>query len=147
MTGAASQPGSPAGLPRRLGSMLYDFLLVFALMCLGTVPFVIGFGGETVPANYLPHQLTMLAIAYFFFVGFWSYRGRTLGMQSWGLRVESMDGGRPSWRQSSARFALAILSLIPLGLGFWWQLWDRDQLTWHDRGSGTRLVYYARATV
>jgi uncharacterized RDD family membrane protein YckC len=146
VSGVTGQPGSPAGLPRRLGSMLYDSLLVFALMCIGTVPFVIAFHGETVPANFPPHQATMLAIAYFFFVGFWSYRGRTLGMQSWGLRLETMDGGRPSWRQSSIRFGLAIVSLLPLGLGFWWQLWDSDHLAWHDRGSGTRLAYYARST-
>ena len=68
----------PASLLRRLGSMLYDLLLVFALLCVGTVPFVIAFQGESVPANFLPHQLTMLAIAYLFYVGFWSYRGRTL---------------------------------------------------------------------
>jgi len=140
------QPGLPASLPRRLGSILYDTLLVFALMCFGTVPFVIAFQGESVPANFLPHQLTMLAIAYLFFVGFWSYRGRTLGMQSWGLSLEGMDGSRPSWWQCSSRFAFAILSLLPLGLGFWWQLWDADKLSWHDRWSGTRLVYYAKST-
>ena len=126
--------------------MLYDFLLVFALMCFGTVPFVIAFGGESVPANYLPHQLTMLAIAYCFFVGFWRYRGRTLGMQSWGLRLESTVGGKPSLQQASARFVFAIISLLPLGLGFWWQLWDTDGLTWHDRWSGTRLIYHGEPT-
>ena len=30
------------------------------------------------------------------------------------------------------------------GLGFLWQLWDAEQLTWHDRLSKTRLVYYPR---
>ena len=135
----------PASLLRRLGSMLYDLLLVFALLCVGTVPFVIAFQGESVPVNFLPHQLTMLAIAYLFFVGFWSYRGRTLGMQSWGLKLERLTGGEPSWSQASMRFFGAILSLLPLGLGFWWQLWDAEKLAWHDRLSGTRLMYYPKS--
>jgi uncharacterized RDD family membrane protein YckC len=29
-------------------------------------------------------------------------------------------------------------------LGFLWQLVDKDKLTWHDRISGTRLVYYPK---
>lgn len=142
--GHGKSRATPASLLRRLGAMLYDFLLVFALMCFGTVPFVIAFGGESVPANFLPHQMTMLAIAYLFFVGFWSRRGRTLGMQSWGLQLERMDGGRPSWQQASLRFCGAIMSMLPLGLGFWWQLWDADKLSWHDRWSGTRLMYYPK---
>ncbi len=45
---------------------------------------------------------------------------------------------------ASGRFIVAIISWLPAGLGFWWQLWDRDKLTWHDRVSGTRLVYYPK---
>ena len=38
------------------------------------------------------------------------------------------------------RLGAAILSWLPLGLGFIWVLFDSDRLTWHDRLSGTRLV-------
>ncbi len=134
----------PASLLRRLGSMLYDFLLVFALMCLGTIPFLIIGKGEAVPSGTLPHQMTLLAIAYAFFVGFWSRSGRTLGMQSWGLQLQQENGELPTWQQSSLRFTAAIISWVPLGLGFWWQLWDKDSLTWHDRLSKTRLIYYPK---
>ena len=127
-----------AGLGRRLGAMLYDGLLVFALLCLGTVPFVWRAGGEVAPGT-LAHQLTLLAIAWLFFAGFWSGYGRTLGLQSWRLRIETFDGEKPSLLRSTVRFFAAILSWLPAGLGFWWQLWDRDGLAWHDRLSGTRL--------
>jgi uncharacterized RDD family membrane protein YckC len=33
------------------------------------------------------------------------------------------------------------LSWLPLGLGFFWVLFDRDRRAWHDRLSGTRLVF------
>ncbi len=133
-----------ASLLRRLGAMLYDGLLVFALLALGTLPFIALLGGEYVPPGSPGHQLTLLGIIYLFFVLFWSRYGRTLGMQSWGLRIEDETGGKPDVKRASLRFVVAILSWLPLGLGFWWQLVDREGLSWHDRASGTRLVYYPK---
>ena len=86
----------------------------------------------------------LLGVAFAFFVGFWASKGRTLGMQSWGLQLQTEDDQVPSARAASIRFFAAILSWIPFGLGFFWQLWDKEQLTWHDRLSKTRLVYYPR---
>jgi uncharacterized RDD family membrane protein YckC len=65
-------------------------------------------------------------------------------MQSWGLQLQTTDGQIPSTSTASIRFFASILSWIPFGLGFVWQLWDKDKLTWHDRISGTRLVYYPK---
>jgi uncharacterized RDD family membrane protein YckC len=65
-------------------------------------------------------------------------------MQSWRLRIETFDGRRPGAGKSSIRFFAAIVSWLPAGVGFWWQLFDRDRLTWHDRLSGTRLRYYPK---
>lgn len=136
-----------SGLLRRLGAILYDALLVAALLFLTTIPFVAVHGGEPVePGNNAAYQAALIIVIYAFFVGFWVSKGRTLGMQSWGLQVETADGARPTLAQASIRFFAAILSWLALGLGFLWQLWDGDALTWHDRLSGTRLVYYPRAT-
>ena len=55
-----------------------------------------------------------------------------------------MDGGRPTFASASVRFIAAIISWAPCGLGFLWQLWDPDKLTWHDRISGTRIVHYPK---
>ena len=134
-------------LPRRLAAFLYDVLLVAALLFLATIPFIALRGGEPVEAdsNRL-YQLTLVAVIYTFFVGFWVNKGRTLGMQSWGLQIESRTGNTPTLAQASIRFFAAVVSWLPLGLGFFWQLWDSDRLAWHDRLSGTRLVYYPRKT-
>lgn len=133
-----------ASLSRRFAAIIYDSMLVFALMFLGTLPFVAARGGEPVDPGDAPYQLTMLAIAYLFFTGFWCRHGRTLGMQSWRLMVESADGGKPGFKAATLRFFAAIVSWLPLGLGFWWSLWDKDRLAWHDRWSGTRLRYYPK---
>lgn len=133
-----------ASLGRRFGAIFYDSLLVFALMFLATLPFIAMRRGEPVVAGDLVYQLTILVVAYAFFVGYWWRAGRTLGMQSWGLSLETMDGQKASFSRSSLRFFSALLSWLPLGLGFWWQLWDRDDLCWHDHLSGTRLKFHPK---
>lgn len=133
------------GLLRRIAAMLYDSLLVAALLFLATVPFIAIRGGEPVgSSDNLLYRIVLTFVTYVFFVGFWSRSGRTLGMQSWGLQLETTDGRVPSFATASLRFFAAVVSLLPLGLGFFWQLWDQEKLTWHDRFSGTRLVYYPR---
>ena len=134
-----------ASLLRRFGAMLYDTLLVAALLFLATMPFIAVRGGNIVePNDNLFYQLCMLLVIYLFFVGFWTRKGRTLGMQSWGLQLETASGQRATVMTATLRFIAAIVSWLPLGLGFAWQLWDRDGLTWHDRLSRTRLVYYPK---
>lgn len=134
------------GLMRRIAAMLYDTLLVAALLFLATVPFIALRGGEAVePGDNFIYRVVLVLVVYGFFVGFWTRSGRTLGMQSWGLRLETADGRRPSVARATVRFAAALLSWMPLGLGFLWQLWDPEKLTWHDRISGTRIVHYPRA--
>ena len=135
----------PSGLLRRLGAILYDGLLVIALMFLATLPFIAVRGGEPVETgDIIVYQLWRVFVVYTFFVGFWSTKGRTLGMQSWGLQLETPDGERVGIAAASIRYFAAILSWAAAGIGFLWQLVDRDKLTWHDRLSNTRLVYYPK---
>ncbi len=133
-----------SSLLRRFGAMLYDGLLVLAVLFMATLPFVGVRGGEPVEPQNTAYQLTMLGVVYVFFVFFWSRGGQTLGMRAWRLRVETWDGQVPTFTRATLRFVLALVSLVPLGLGFFWQLWDKDRLTIHDRYSGTRLVYYPK---
>ena len=132
------------GLLRRLGAIVYDSLLVAALLMLATVPFVAIRGGEPVePGDYL-YQGTLALVAWAFFVGYWTLRGRTLGMQAWRIQIEDDAGNRPGVGACTIRFLTAGISWAVFGIGFLWQLWDPQKLTWHDRASGTRLVYYPK---
>lgn len=136
-----------ASFLRHVAAMLYDALLVGALLFLATIPFIAARGGEPVErGDNLIYQVTLLIVIYAFFVGFWCGPGRTLGMQSWRLQLENDQGEVPTIAQASLRLLASLLSLLPLGLGFLWQLWDSEKLTWHDRISHTRLVYYPRET-
>jgi len=133
-----------ASLGRRIGAMIYDGLLLLALTFVGTLPFVALNDGDSVDSGNIVYQLTMALIIYGFFVIYWARYGRTLGMQSWGLRIETPVGEKPGFRQCSIRFFAALLSWAPLAAGFWWQLFDRDGCSWHDRLSATRLRHYPR---
>jgi uncharacterized RDD family membrane protein YckC len=132
-------------LIRRLAAMLYDGLLILALLFLSTLPFIAARGGDPVEANEnLIYQAVLVLVIYFFFVGFWTRTGRTLGMQSWRLQLETMDGRTADTKAATIRLFAAIVSWLPLGLGFLWSLWDKDGLTWHDRISKTRIIYYPK---
>ena len=133
------------GLLRRFAAIAYDLLLVAAVLFIVTIPFIAVRGGEPVEiGDNLPYRIALVIVMYTFYVGFWTRSGRTLGMQSWGLQLETKDGHHPTLASASLRFFAAIVSWLPLGLGFLWQLWDKDRLTWHDRISGTRVVYYPK---
>jgi len=134
-----------ASFPRRLGAMLYDGLLVLAVLFAATIPLVALQGGTAIEGGNLIYRGILLGISCLFFAGFWHRYGRTLGMQTWGLRIETETGERPSAARCVGRFFLAILSWLPFGIGFLWQLVDREGLSWHDRLSGTRLRHYPKA--
>ena len=59
--------------------------------------------------------------------------GQTLGKQVAGVIVLQPDGKILSLRASLIRTFAAILSALPLGLGFLWALWDPACETWHDK--------------
>ena len=132
-------------LMRRIAAMLYDGLLVAALLIMATLPFIAVRGVRPVETgeNHF-YQFVLILVIYVFFVAFWTRSGRTLGMQSWRLQLEKFDGGGVSIGTATIRFFAALISWAPVGLGFLWQLWDKDNLTWHDRISQTRIVHYPK---
>lgn len=141
MTGAGSETDAlPIGLLRRLIAILYDSLLVVALIFVLSVPLIILNGGEPIPARTFWYRGYVLAIGGGYFAYCWLRGGQTLGMKSWRIRLVSADGGAVSARQALVRVATSLLSWLPAGAGYLWSLVDRDSLAWHDRLSGTRLI-------
>lgn len=134
-----------AGLLRRLGAMLYDSLLLLAVLMVATALFLPLAGGEAVdpgthPVLVLTYRLVLLLLVVGFYGLFWTRRGQTLGMASWRLRVEREDGRLLTWADTLRRLACALLALLPFGLGFAWILLDPQRRAWHDRLSRTRVV-------
>jgi uncharacterized RDD family membrane protein YckC len=135
------------GLFRRLAAILYDAVLVLALVAaaftLVYLPLALGLGLEDLRQYPLyRHAMTawMLFVGIGFHLWFWTHGGQTLGMRAWRMRLFSSDGAKVSLKQALIRYAIAILSVAAAGLGFLWILWDKDKRAWHDMASGTRLV-------
>jgi len=140
VTRAEPAGDEPVGLLHRLAAILYDSLLVLALVFLGTLALVIVNAGEAIPAHTGWYRLFLLAVVAGYFVFFWLRGAETLGMKSWRITIVSRDGGPVTPRQALLRAGAALLSWLPFGAGFLWSLVDRDGLAWHDRLSGTKLV-------
>jgi uncharacterized RDD family membrane protein YckC len=142
-------PPASAGVLRRLGAMLYDALLVVALLMVLTAALLPLTGGEAISRRtagafvYGYHAMLLAAIVLFFGL-FWTTRGQTLGMLAWRLKLQRADGARITWRTALIRLGGAAVSLLLLGLGYFWIWIDRDGLAWHDRWSDTRVVVVAR---
>jgi uncharacterized RDD family membrane protein YckC len=149
------EEGAPVALPnagvfRRLGAMFYDALLIVALMFVLTGLFLLLTGGEAILASQRPvlaaiYNVARLGVFVGFFGLFWTRRGQTLGMAAWRMRVVRVDGSRLGWMDVLKRLAAATVSLLPLGLGYWWLWIDREGLTWHDRWTHTRMVVEKKA--
>jgi uncharacterized RDD family membrane protein YckC len=128
------------GLPRRMGAMVYDGLLLSALLFFASIVVVVPFD-ITLEHPFYPLYVAYVYILSFLFFGwFWTHGGQTLGMKTWRFRVEQDDGRAMTWPAALLRFLSAIISWLPFGAGFIWCLFSRDRLTFHDAFSGTRLI-------
>ncbi|MFE8069489.1 RDD family protein [Marinobacteraceae bacterium S3BR75-40.1] len=142
----------PAPLLRRLAAMLYDGLICIALLMVVTMIYtlihaqIIGPEAykamtEAAPGRQDPLLTSILFISlYVFFAYFWTRSGQTLGMQVWHVRIQNADGSRLSWFQALMRFMMGWLSWALVGAGYWWQLFDKQKMTWTDRFSESRTV-------
>ncbi len=138
MADSLRQP-PPAGLFRRLAALLYDSLLLLAIMFIATAILLPFTGGEAI--QHSPFLTTyLLFISFFFYSWFWMHGGQTLGMRSWRLQLRNINPGPITLWQALLRFLVAIPSALLFGAGYLWMLVDRDKLTWHDRYSETRIV-------
>lgn len=129
----------PASLGRRLLCMVYEALIVAALLLAGTLLaelwLPVQAEGVTGAAR-VGLQLWLLAVVGGYFVLCWSRFGQTLAMKTWRIRVAGEDGRPPAvWR---AAFRLAV-ALVTLPVSIVWALVDRDGCFLHDRVAGTRV--------
>ncbi|HLX22778.1 MAG TPA: RDD family protein [Usitatibacter sp.] len=124
-------------LRRRLACIVYELLILAALVFVATMPFVAVFGDAT--QGWTRHALQgwIVAVCGVYYVTFWTRGGQTLPMKTWRMRVVRPDGSAIDTRQAVQRYGFAVLGLAAFGLGFLWALVDRDRQFLHDRLAGT----------
>lgn len=130
-------------LLRNLGAILYDTLLLAAVLLFALIPLA-AIDHWFQVRHSVPYKLFaslyLVGIAYVYFAWMWRRGGQTVGMRAWHIRLVGDDQDVPGWNTCALRAGMAVISALCLGLGYLWMLWDRDGRSWHDRASATHLL-------
>ena len=126
-------------------AIVYDCCLLFSVLFFATLPALAVTGGNAFVAGNPFYSAYLLLISWFYFVWQWKTGRQTLGMRAWHIYLVTRTGEPPGWKNLSLRFFLAGVSWSALGAGFLWALFDQERLAFHDRYSGTMLVYAGKA--
>jgi len=117
--------------------------LIFVVLCTGV--FVIAadvFSGILIvdSISVLNFSGLFLLIYLFYSLFFLATSNQTLGMMITDLRVVGWGEKRPLIGQLVGRCFSYLISLMVLGIGLVWSLFDRESLCFHDRVSHTHII-------
>ncbi len=152
----------PASFRVRIAAMVYESLLVLAVLFIASLPFLYAVGDARSGWPHLLFQLYLAGVLFAYFAAFWLRGGQTLAMKTWRIRLVGPDGGPITLRLALLRFCLMAATPALALAGYWltrsgawlwfaaggagllWALVDRDRQFLHDRLLGTRLVRVPR---
>ena len=127
-----------APLELRLMAATIDFALIVGMVCAGAA----GIAGHMshAPAVRVSEMMAFSALiltgalyqAFFLMVAM-----STPGMMYAGISLCTFDDEHPTRAQLRDRLGALLVSLLPVGLGLAWSIFDEDRLCWHDRISRT----------
>jgi uncharacterized RDD family membrane protein YckC len=93
-----------------------------------------------VTVNYASNAWSTL-IGLIYFVGLWAWRGQTIGMMPFNMKVVGVaDGNKIDILRGVLRYVGIIISIIPLFLGLIWAAFDSRKQGWHDKIAGTVVI-------
>ena len=132
---SGSGPSGPrAGFWRRFAALLIDSILLGIVQ--GILTAILS---DSIGVVYL--LVTIINLAYFiYFEG--GPTGMTIGKRALGIRVyDFRGGGGPiGYGRAFVRYLVRLVSSIPLFLGYFWMLWDKEKQCWHDKAAGCVVV-------
>jgi len=132
-----------APIGSRLTAALVDGVLIFGA-CLGSAAVAAAYIGHPPNAKIveLGAASAFLLVGLLFQTIFLSLAVATPGMRCARISLCTFDGQIPTRAQLRQRLGALLLSVLPVGLGVAWALFDDDHLCWHDRLSKTYLRKY-----
>ena len=136
---AAAPVAASAAFPS-LASLVYDALLLLAILFLAALIFLLFFGSalEAPKRQFFQAYLWLISAAYFIWC--WLHGGQTLAMKTWHIRLVNLSGTALTLNQAAVRYVLASMGLMLFGIGFFWALFDKNGFFLHDRLMDSRLV-------
>jgi uncharacterized RDD family membrane protein YckC len=118
--------------------MVYDGLLILAIWML-TLFVLVAVTNGAVGGPALRSLLFLEFVG--FYVYFWMFKGQTLGMLAWRLRIQSDPEGPVSLTQVLMRLLAGAAGLACAGLGYFWVFIDGRRRAWPDMFSDTLIVH------
>jgi uncharacterized RDD family membrane protein YckC len=116
------------------GALILGAFLVVAILAMGNVKAPLSL--REIEAISAAGLLIMGSVYMAFFFALASF---TPGMKYAGISLSTIEGGCPARQQRLSRLVALLLSVLPVGLGVVWAIFDEDHLSWHDRLSQTYL--------
>lgn len=138
--------GTSAGFGRRLAALIYDGLLLAALLTVYTAVALVFTHGAALTEQstgiwWYVYRIGEVAVIAAYYVLNLTRSGQTLGMRAWHLRTVS-DTGKPlEFGAALLRSLCALIAWAPAALGVLWLYLDPDRLALHDRLSKTRTLH------
>jgi uncharacterized RDD family membrane protein YckC len=142
VTAAPAPPRPPATTAGMLAFPRARFKERLAAFVLDVLLVIIAFNLLDIGGNNEERTFALLMLIYY--VGFWTWKGTTVGGIICRLRVVRTTGEPLQFGESLIRGLTGILSLAAFGLGALWILFDEERQAWHDRVAGTYVVKVPR---
>jgi uncharacterized RDD family membrane protein YckC len=107
----------PCPLWRRLLALVYDLLIVVALVMVVGLLCQLATGGTLIVSGahtLIPwwYQLLQGAVVAAYFISSWLRGGQTVGMRPWRIRVTDAKGATPTLQQATVRLLVAALPML-----------------------------------
>ena len=125
---------------RRMMATVVDAGLIMGLV-FGTI-YLIASNVDSLPGKHAFEICAVLAVLGFAALYEWfflTFAKVTPGMRYAQLSLCTFDEQMPSREQVNGRLKAMLISVLPVGLGMLWSIFDEDQMSWHDRLSKTYL--------
>ena len=125
---------------RRMMAAVVDAGLIMGLV-FGAI-YLIASNVDSLPGKRVFEVCAVLGVLGFAALYEWfflTYAKTTPGMRYAQLSLCTFDEQMPTREQVNGRLKAMLISVLPVGLGMLWSLFDEDQMSWHDRLSKTYL--------
>ena len=96
---------------RRIASLLYDIVLIVALVIIMYMP-LLSFNIEENFILKITAQIYVYLIIQYFFVWFWVNSNGTLGMKSWRVKISDTNGNKITYKKAILRFNVSLIYFL-----------------------------------
>ena len=133
----------PAGFLKRVLALVYDSLLIGAIVLVLSLLLVFVNGGYPESGSFVSFiQFFILVFAGpIFYSYFWlANKGQTTGMQAWKIQLVTIDETELNIKKTLLRCLISTISFVCFGLGYFWILYDKNNLSWSDLLTKTKVI-------